>query len=251
MKLRFWVISNLILIVLFELLLFKSAWFYALWVLINGVEIYGLWRLFKSSKLPRPWGRHLLLPVIFINSVLAYLVLIPHNEFTSGLFTQLLFVLVLWFNALYAKSIRQLLAGNLLPYSNLSSLFSFLSLFFGLSALYGLQLFLNLSYWLIILVMGGLVLLLAKQNLGFGPEKKQHWPFIILIVFVLIQLAWALYFLPFDYDSLGLMMALLYYLAINIVKFYLERTLSAKMLKALLFFGGIIMALLILTVRWR
>ncbi len=251
MKLRFWVITNLILLVLLELLVFKGSWFYFLWIGVNILEIYGLYQLAKTSQAPRPWGRHFLLPVIFLNSVLAYLILIPQNQFSGGLFTQILFVLILWFNALYAKSLRRLWGGNGEAYSNLSSLFSFLSLFFFLSALYGLQLFLNLSYWLIIIIMALVVLVLAKQNFGFGKEKRQYWPFVFLVVFVLVQLAWALYFLPFDYDSLGLILALLYYLLVSVIKFYLDQALSAKTLKALLFFGGIIMALLLLTVRWR
>ncbi|HNX10832.1 MAG TPA: hypothetical protein PKI61_01705 [bacterium] len=251
MKLRFWFIINLLLLASLELLIFKSAWFYALWIVINVLEIAGIYQLAKNAKAPRPWGRYFLLPLVFLNSILAYSILVPQNEFLGGLFTQLLFIIILWFNALYAQSLKKLWMGMGDSYSNLSALFSFLSLFFALAALYGLQLFLNLSYWVIIIIMAALVLLLAKQNFGFGPEKKQYWPFIILIVFIMVQLAWALYFLPFDYDSLGLILALLYYLLINIVKFYLERTLSAKTLKALLLFGGIIMVLLILTVRWR
>jgi hypothetical protein len=167
---------------------------------------------------------------------------------------QALFILIIGFNFSYFKNIYSSLfhpdQPNNLP--DLSSNFSFLSWFFLLSAVYGLQLFLDLSYWILILVLIILALLTTYQYLWINNLKgKENHILIFLSAFVVAQLAWSVYFLPFDYNSLGIIMALIYYVFLNLMRLYLGHNWYKKNLQSLLVFAGLIMLFVLLTLKWR
>lgn len=248
------VLTNLSLWLLMEAFAFWPQLFYVFLALANALLILAVYYLMHQGKIRRGWWNFWILPFLFLNGVIAYGILIPQDFWLNKVFLQLLFVLVVGFNFSYFKNAYEFCFHPERPnnLAGLSSNFNFLSWFFALSAIYGLQLFLGLPYWILILVLVALALLSTYQNLWVnGLKTKENSIFIFLSAFIIAQLAWSAYFLPFDYNSLGLLIALSVYVILNLIRFYLSHNWNKKNLRSLLIFSGAIMLLLLLTVRWR
>lgn len=248
------ILANLSLWLLLETFVFWPQFFYIALLLLNIVLILAVYFLVRPAKLGRSWWNFWILPFLVLNSIVAYAILIPQDIWFNKFFIQALFVLILGFNFSYFKNIYDSIFHSDQPNSlaEISSNFSFLSWFFLLSAVYGLQLFLSLSYWILILLLIVLALLTTYQYLWINNLKgRENYIFVFLSAFVVAQLAWSVYFLPFDYNSLGIIMALIYYVFLNLVRLYLSHAWNKKNLKTLLIFSGTIMLLILLTLKWR
>lgn len=248
------VLTNLSIWLLLETFVFWPKFFYVILLLLNVALVAAVYFLMRKAELGRAWWNFWILPFLVLNSVVAYAILIPQDIWFNKFFIQALFVLIIGFNFSYFKNIYNSVfhsdQPNNLP--NISANFSFLSWFFMLSAVYGLQLFLNLSYWILIIVLIVLALLTTYQYLWINNLRgKENYIFVFLSAFVVAQLAWSAYFLPFDYNSLGIIMALIYYVFLNLIRLYLGHHWNKKNLKSLLVFAGAIMLLVLLTLKWR
>ncbi len=247
------VLTNLSLWLAMEAFVFWPKLFYVIILLINIILALAVYYLMRRADLGRQWWNLWLLPFLFLNSVIAYTILIPQDIWFNKFFIQALFLLIIGFNFSYFKQAYDYIfhpeQPNNLP--GLSANFIFLAWFFWLSAIYGLQLFLDLSYWILILVLIGLALLSTYQYLWVNRFKgKDNFIFVVLSAFIVAQLAWSVYFLPFDYSSLGIIMALIYYVFLNLIRLYLSDNWNKKNLKSLLVFAGVIMILVLLTLKW-
>lgn len=247
------VVANLSIWLLLETFIFWPKFFYVALFLLNVALVAAVYFLVRRAAGYRWWNLWIL-PFLVLNSVVAYMILIPQDVWFNKFFIQALFILVIGFNFSYFKNAYDSVfhpeqPNNMLA---LSSNFSFLSWFFLLSAVYGLQLFLNLSYWILVLVLIVLSLVTTHQYLWVNNLKgKDNYIFVFLSAFIVAQLAWSIYFLPFDYNSLGMMMALIYYVFLNLIRLYLNHNWNRKNLKSLLVFSGVIMLLILLTLKWR
>lgn len=251
--------SLVILFLLVSLLALESflVWPKAVYVALGLINVLLIWLiryLVKKKQATDGWGNFIILPVIFVSGVIAYTSLIPESNFINKLLVQFLFAIALYFVFHYLKELTKYLsqsesANELI---NFSSGFSFLALFFSISSILGLQLFLNLSYWVlllvIILIIGGLTYQFLWLN---RLNSKDNRLLTIINILVLAQVTWVLYFLPFDYNILGLLLVLSFYLLINALKLYLGDNLNRRHLKPLFIFVFIILLLIFLTVKWR
>ena len=237
-----------------ESFLFWPKMIYVAFGVINILVIAAVWRLIKNNEIKSGWLKFIILPVIFISGAIAYASLIPEASFINKFFVQCLFGAILYFIAHYLRQLTLYLEQPAVPNNliDFSSGASFLALFFAVAAIFGLQLLLDLSYGVLILFVMLIVALLTYQLLWLNNwRSKEIWLFVIISVFALTQIAWALYFLPFDYNILGLLSVLAYYLLINAIKLYAIGHLDRRNLKPLLIFLFIILALIFLTVKWR
>ncbi len=247
------VIANLSIWLLLETFIFWPKFFYVTLFLLNVALVLAVYFLVRREAGYRWWNLWIL-PFLVLNSIVAYIILIPQDVWFNKFFIQALFVLAIGFNFSYFKNAYDSVfhpeqPNNMLA---LSSNFSFLSWFFLLSAVYGLQLFLNLSYWILVVVLIVLSLVTTHQYLWVNNLRgKDNYIFVFLSAFIVAQLAWSIYFLPFDYNSLGMMMALIYYVFLNLIRLYLNHNWNRKNLKSLLVFSGVIMLLILLTLKWR
>lgn len=248
------VIANLSAFILLETLIFWPKFFYLILLLLNVVLVIVIYSLMHKAELARSWWNFWILPFLVLNSIVAYAILIPQDIWFNKFFVQILFFLIIGFNFSYFKNIYNSIfhsdQSNNLP--NISANFSFLSWFFMISAVYGLQLFLNLSYWVLIIILIVLALLTTYQYLWINNLRgRENYIFVFLSAFIVAQLSWSVYFLPFDYNSLGVIMALIYYVFLNLTRLYLGHHWNKKNLQSLLVFAGIIMLLVLLTLKWR
>jgi hypothetical protein len=244
--------GNLLLLLILEAQVLWPQLFYGLIVAANLLLLVLFYLLLRQPG--KSWWSLWLLPFLVFNSINAYILLIPQEVWLNKIFIQALFVLFLGFNFSYCKQAYDFVfhpeQENNLP--NLAANFSFLSWFFALAAVYGLQLFLDLSYWILLVIL--IVLAIGTTYLNLWINRllgRERIIFMFLAAFIVAQLAWAVYFLPFDYNSLGLIIALVYYVVWNLIRFYLSHNWNKKNLRSLLVFAGLIMALVLLTVKWR
>jgi hypothetical protein len=248
------VLTNLSLWLLLETFVFWPKFFYVVLLALNVVLILAIYFLMRKADLGRRLWNLWILPFLVLNSIVSYAILIPQDIWINKFFIQALFVLIIGFNFSYFKNIYNSVfhpdQPNNLP--GLTTNFSFLSWFFLLTAVYGLQLFLDLSYWILILILIVLALLTTYQYFWINNLKgKENYILVFLSAFIIAQLAWSVYFLPFDYNSLGLIMALIYYVFLNLTRLHLNHNWSKKNLQSLLVFSGVIMLLILLTLKWR
>jgi hypothetical protein len=250
------------LVVLFLVVAFLALESFLIWPkaifvafgLINVALVLIIRYLVKKNPTAGGWGNFIILPVIFTSGIIAYTGLIPESVFANKLLVQFLFLVALYFLFHYLGELIKSLSQPEIPNDliNFSSGFSFLALFFSVSAILGLQLFLNLSYWILLLVIILLIAGLTYQFLWLNRlQPKDNRLLTIINVLVLAQITWVLYFLPFDYNILGLLLVLAFYLLINTLKFYLGGNLNRRHLKPLFIFVFIILLLIFLTVKWR
>jgi len=227
---------------------------YVAFGLINLLVVLEIWRLAGFGRIKRGWLNLIILPLIFITGTIAYVSLLPESIFLNKILSQCIFAATLYFLYVYFRQLHVFLReperpNHLLSFSSGAT---FLALFLAVSAIFGLQLFLNLSYWILMLIIILIALGLTYQFLWLNSlQRGENWLFTGVIVFVMAQIFWALYFLPFDYNVLGLLLVLAYYVLISVLKFYLTDSLHRRQLKPLFIFVAVILFLIFLTVRWR
>ena len=134
---------------------------------------------------------------------------------------------------------------------NLSSFGNFLAVFFASSAVYGLQSLLNVRIWILIFPLLVVLFSASFQVLRSNRIDRRQGIFYALVVsLVLVEAAWTVSFLPLNHYVTGSMMAIFYYMAINLTRFHLLNTLDNKTIKKYLTLGFLCLILIVLTARW-
>ncbi len=137
-------------------------------------------------------------------------------------------------------------------YIGVSLYINFLAVFFSLASLFALKSFLNLSWFLVAFLVFLTIIPLTislAQSLGLFNSlvQRKYWLSLAWILFII---ALALLFLPLNYSLIALIFSLLYYSAINLVRFNLSGSLDAKRKKWYLFFPILTIILILLTANW-
>jgi hypothetical protein len=229
---------------IFEAFFFRPKLFYAA-VIVSSLLFLLAVKKITGKKI---WGKEFwyfsILPILFSGSVAAYSLLI-----TNHFFIHLLLLLNFSFSFYYLKNIYQGKQGDFLE--NISSYGNFLIVFFSFSVIYGLKTFLNIPVWISILVVAMVMILMICQI--FWANKvisRTNTVFIFIACLVLTQLAWVLYFLPFNYNALGLILAICYYMLIGLIKLCLSEKLTTRNIKLYLISGLSGIFLILLTAKW-
>jgi hypothetical protein len=182
-----------------------------------------------------------ILPVLFSSSLAVYSLLLVNQAVIH-----LLFLLNLLISYFYLKNIYP---GKPNFLENISSYGNLLVIFFSFSAIYGLEAFLGPPLWILILSAAAVVILAVYQI--FLANKLSVSPaYIFLVALLLAQLAWAIYFLPFNYNALGLIAVICYYPLIGLFKLSLVGKLTARSVKFYLISGLAFLILILLTTKW-
>lgn len=141
---------------------------------------------------------------------------------------------------------------NLGSFSVWSDILSLLLVFFGSSFIYALVYFLNVNIWLLGLLICLLLFIVFRQNIFIvKKDSSRILSSTLLISLALSPIVWSLFFLPFNYNFLGLILSVIYYGALNLVRFHLGETLTKKKIKYNLIFIIALLLIIFLTVKWR
>jgi hypothetical protein len=217
-------------------------------IISEFIIFYTLWRMGRVARPNKNWPMVLILPLVF-NACLAGFTILLANRYAvhfclllNTVFLYLYFRLI--FGYWFKKSDRTAL-------KEVSAYGSFLTVFFLGSALYGLFSYLNLTIWILMLAGLGLIILLAAFILWWHEIPLRSLAVVVpLIGLMLFELAWAIIFLPVKYYIAGFILAVNFYLAVNIISYYYQGNLSKNIIWRYLGFGFGCVALVLLTSRW-
>jgi hypothetical protein len=195
------------------------------------------------------WWDYCILPVFFINGLAIYVSLLVNNLVIHALliFNSLFVFYYLRNSFFYFAQKKQ--SGDIMK--NFSSYGNFLIVFFISASIFGLRSFLGISLWILMFVFTVIVLMIVYEVLVTNEIKiKRGLHFIFLLALLMAEIIYAVSFLPFNYNILGLTVAICYYISIGILKFYLKNNISRRAVKLYLTTGSISILILLLTAQW-
>ncbi len=251
MKNNYWylILVPFALWVLDEIFLFKPNFFFValgLGVLIITLAV----RYLTKQQNLRFWPVFILPPALFFLSFSFYGAII-----ISQFWIQVIFLLIVWFVFSYLQNIYYYFSfGAPERETKLQRLLmsgSFLTAFALAATLFGMPIFLSWSIWLLLLfftlasfILFGQFLILAKE---ITREQKIFWGINVL---VLVEIAGAFFLLPLNYNILGLLLAIIFFLLTLLDEWRLAGRLNTKNLKWPLILTTLIIVFILLSARW-
>lgn len=197
----------------------------------------------------KQWNFHIL-PISFLGSLVLYSSLIP-----SKAFIHVLFIIAAAFLWNYLKISYNLLALSRTKQrymlENISSYGNLLTFFLISASLYALKPFLGVSIWILAACLLAAVLVVLYQNMwvyGFAPKKRLI--FIPLITLLIMEMAVAVYFLPFNHNAIGLILTICYYIFIGLSRIFIRKTINRRNVKLYLVFGFLSIIIVLFTSKW-
>lgn len=248
-------IVPLSLLCLLEFFYFEPAFVYVVFIFIVGIYFFAFKQLCQGSKTKEKWYNVFLLPFNITSSVMAISMMIPITGFWGKFVIQsiIIFNVVLvyyYFRFIYyylynINKHQDHLIVNSASYGN------FIAFYFIATAIYGLNLFLNVSIWILMLLMITMLSFIIYQVMWANQiDFKKGLLYLVIIIMALVEVAWSISFLTLSFYIQGLILAVCYYILIGIVRFYLTDSLNKKLVKMYLSFGFLSILAVLLTARW-
>jgi hypothetical protein len=230
--------------IIFETFFFKAGLFYAALAVSQLFLLVAVRVITGKRIISGEFWSFSIFPLLFSGSLAAYsLLLVNHVAI------HFLFAINLFFTYFYLKNIYR--GGQKEFLENISSFGNLLVIFFSFSVIYGLESFLGLPIWLLILGSAALVILLVYQIFWANAIKAENvLAYVFLSGLLLTEIAWAVYFLPFNYNTLGLLVTICYYLLIGFTKLSLGEKLTNRQIKLYLVSGLVSFLLILSTAKW-
>jgi len=235
--------------ILFQAFYINPCLIYASLVLSNILILFTIYQFYKLWR-AKKWVSLGILPILFNTGVGIYSTLLMNSAIVQFLFfINLVFIFYYLRNAYYYFKTPRKYAPIM---QNFSSYGNFLIIFFISASIFGLHSLLNVSIWLLMMIFAAVVVFVTYEVLITNEiNGKGKGLYIFLYTLALVEFVWAIYFLPLNYNILGLAAAICYYVLIGLLKFYLKDSLDQRATKIYLTFGIMGLLLLLLTAQWR
>lgn len=240
----------LIIMALFELVFFSSQTIYACFVFSNIAIVFAIFSFSKASTIEKDWWNYAIFPVVFSSSLMVYSVLLSSKFFIQFLIVVDVILLYHYLRSVYYYILQP---EKYLPSSieNFSSYGNFFAFFFTAASIFGLRAFLNISDWVLALILLFSAVLIIYEVFWANKIQTEKSAILILICgIILTEISWASFFLPFNFNITGLIIAVCYYMLIGISRFYLLDRLNKKTIHLYLGYGFISVLLILLTAKW-
>ncbi|MCX6795350.1 MAG: hypothetical protein NT165_01280 [Candidatus Falkowbacteria bacterium] len=208
---------------------------------------FWLFRKREKSKLGH-WWEYAILPVIFNISSIFYFAMEP-----TVIIGQLVLLVNAYFLFNYLKNIYYLAANEKREeqLKNISFFGGVLTVFFASSVVYGAKVFLGLPMLPMFACLSLTLLAVWYQIFVFVPFSiKKNSIFFLIALLVLCQLGAVLFFLPFSYQLLGIILTIIFYFIAGIGRLHLNGEIPIRRLRYYLIFSILAVVFLILTARW-
>ncbi len=245
-------ITPIIILFLLECFVIFPSFFYISLVFINLIILHTVVQLTKQSEIQESWYNFFIFPSFMATSSAVYSIMLTNTWIMQGIFVFIIISIYLYFRqSYYYLILPKKYKENALE--NFSSYGNFLIMFFTFSSVYGLQSFLNMPIYLLILFLIPIILIISYQVIWSNQINVQRGVVFILInTLILVELAWTASFLPQSYSTIGLIMAICYYIVTGIVRFSLKENLEGikNKSKQYISFGIICIIIILLTSEW-
>jgi len=231
----------------FELLLIFPKLVYYIPLIFVFLFLYLTKVLFDKNKINEKAIKFFIYPVISQFLFLLFILI----QF-KGFFVHYLIVLNSIFLYYFFKTLVQYLKEeNLISINNLLSFANFILVYFLSSSLYGFQSLLNMSIWVLmmffVIILAYIVYFVMMMN---KISASVYSFYVLLCSLLMLELSWAISFLPLSYKLSGLILAISYYMLLGLIKHHLTDKLNKSLVKLYLGFGSSGILLILLTSRW-
>ncbi len=235
-------ITPIIIFFLLELIYFKINFFYILLFLINFLLFFSLKKISNKKIKDKEFLSYLILPFFFVNGLILYILLKESVYLIHLLFVLLIFFVYYYLRQLYLYSQDK----TSVKWGNLSFYTSYLALFFVFSFVFGYRSSLSSIGFLTIVLTIATIMLTYYMFWSYDLNKSNNFIIILVIGIIMTELAWVFFFLPFNYNIIALILAILFYMITGITRLYLKESLNKKKIKFYFSvgFGSILLILL-------
>lgn len=244
------ILVSFLILLIFEIFYFYPKMIYVSLVIANLLVFFLLSQFAKASNVSKKWWNFLILPVFFLTSLAVYSAVSSNKYFVQSLFFLNSVFLYLYFRIIYYYLLdpaehKKPMIENIFSYGN------FLIFFFVSSGVYGLQSLLNVSVWpLMIIVVTVSILIVYQLMIIDNINSKSAAIYIFVDSLLLVEFAWAISFLPLNFNVSGLILAICYYMLVGLTRQHLIGKLDKKTIKLYLFFGFGSIVVALLTSKW-
>lgn len=236
--------------ILFQVVLYYPTLIYVVMSFSLLLVFFSMWQFTRASQIDKAWWNFLILPAMFTLVVLIYATLQNKNWFIQSLFFVNLVVQYLYFRFCYYYLINPS-AYKISSIENLSIFGNFVLFFLASSAMYGFQAALNAPSWLLLVGMVVLSAVVVYQVFWANKIKvKENLIYLLVSVLALVELGWAISFLPLNYNIAGFTLAIFYYIIVGLIRMEFADNLGKDRVKLYLAFGFGSILLILLTARW-
>ncbi len=226
----------------------KFWWFLGL---IAAMIIFSIGAFAHTGKTGWEQLNFYILPLIFIASLTLYSSFIANKYVIHFLY---LLGSIFLFNYLKISYGSLALNGQEQQRSlleNISSYGNFLTFFFASASLYALKPLLGVSIWLPAVTIIAVVILVLRQNVWVNKFAfKEGMVYLIILTLILLEIAATLYWLPLNYNSVGLVLTICYYIIIGLSRNHLRKSLNSRNIKLYLAIGFSSILLVLFTSKW-
>lgn len=221
-------------------------WSFLIFVLLFLFFIYSS-RIISSNKKKY---FYYILPFIFLSSLFFYSSLLVNK---ASVFVFLFLGLV--FSFYYFKELKPSLSRDSSLKKNKFfvwiDVLGVLSIFLLSSFAYSLNYFINIENYFVLTLIVLVLFLSIWQTLSIYSLDKERVLFFSLIFLLSVSpIAWILFSLPFNYNFLGLLLLLCYYIGQKMMSLYLSNALSNRKIKYNLIFIISLLVFIFLILEW-
>ncbi len=241
---------HLLFFVIFVAAFWLPGFYYYMISLFNVVFIvysYLIGRLIKRNRNLL----YFILPLIFMNGIFFYSSTLVNIFFVLSFLSVGLFLSYHYFRGTGKYFLRDgnIVNDNFLAWTDALGL---LSVFLASAFIYGLNYFLNISNWLLLLVIVIISFLVFWQNI-FVVSKDYNKSIFFSLLFSLsiTPIVGVLFFFPFSPNILAILLLIVYYFSLSFMRFYLSNSLTKKKIKYNLIFIIALFIVLFLSIKWR
>ncbi|OGY42249.1 MAG: hypothetical protein A2Y82_00515 [Candidatus Buchananbacteria bacterium RBG_13_36_9] len=197
----------------------------------------------------RFWGVAIL-PILFYCFTTSYLLLLGTGLLKDLVIIFFCIILAAYFESIFLYFYRSLL-NDKYSLENFSLFLNILNFFLITLNLNALSIFLSLPFWLLSICLVLAICLLLIQAFWFIEIKSNYkiiYSFIIGII--ILELFWALSFLPADFYVSSVILTILYYFIFGVLKTKLLGNLNKKILLTYSVISIILLIIIIFTSTW-
>jgi hypothetical protein len=235
----------------FEVLFKKPDWIYFLILYFIFVTAALIWQAIGKGLITfgARW-KFLITPLSLVLSGLFFIIFLE-NLFLKHFLAILISILVGFFLEniiIYIYFHERYQASSL---ENISNYLNLISIFFFTSSIFGVFSFLNISLWLLTILILVIVALLIYETMWinkFFSFKK--WIYILVISLISVETFWAVTFLPVSFYVSGAILTIVYYILSGLSRNYLLGILDKRILKRYLIVSIIVLILILGTAKW-
>jgi len=235
--------------ILFEFTLVKPDWAYYSAALLNLAVIFSVWAIAGNRKPWRQSVKFYLLPIITLNSAALFSFFLV-SRFSFHMIALVFSASFYYFlGKVYSFFRRQkAVEAELEDFSFFSAVISF---FFFACAIYGFQSFLGISaVWLVFALILYTALsgcqLFDFSGIGIGSGAL----YLIAFCVIMTEVAWAVYFFPFNFLVSGAILGFFYYLCAGLLRLAAKKALNKKIVQFYLIIWFVASAVLFFAARW-